>query len=377
MRRAWMAVTALLVSATSVAAQQEVGVNTAVLFERYDFDSGVDFSSVSQLSVPITASATLGRAGVLTLSSGFTRIDVGGTGPDGEGELSLSGLVDTEARLVVPVVTDRVSLLFTAVAPTGIEALAVNEGPILTALTSQVIGFSTANLGAGGAAGAGVAGAVPVGRMALGVSGSYTHALAYEPLLGQAEEWKPGDELRIRAGLEGAVADNTYLRIASILAIRQDDRLDGKDQGAAGNRLHGYVAVNQGVGPSTLTVYLFDSYRSAPRVEPTAVGAVLLPKANLLGVGAKFIVTVARETRVMPRIEYRRLSEAARDDTGDGSLESAGSTIRFGADLKHPLNRNLALVLEANGLFGDVGNLQGGEVGMSGFRGGIQLEYRR
>jgi hypothetical protein len=58
-------------------------------------------------------------------------------------------------------------------------------------------------------------------------------------------------------------------------------------------------------------------------------------------------------------------------------MESAGSTIRLGADLRQPLSPRFALVLEANGLFGDVGDTEGGLVNVNGFRGGIHLEYRR
>jgi hypothetical protein len=116
----------------------------------------------------------------------------------------ISGLVDTEARLVLDLVPDRFSMLLTAVAPTGMEALDVEEGAVLSALSSQAIGFSTTSLGSGGRAGAGFAAALPVGEMALGLAGTYTHSLAYNPVVGQDAEWKPGGEIRLRAGLEGS-----------------------------------------------------------------------------------------------------------------------------------------------------------------------------
>ena len=40
-------------------------------------------------------------------------------------------------------------------------------------------------------------------------------------------------------------------------------------------------------------------------------------------------------------------------------------------------NQNLALVFEGTGLFGDVGTGEGSTVGVSGFRGGAHLEFRR
>ncbi len=56
----------LLLVTTNLNAQTRVDFNSAFLFEDYTFDSGLDFTGVSQLSVPVTLSAN-GRIGVLTL----------------------------------------------------------------------------------------------------------------------------------------------------------------------------------------------------------------------------------------------------------------------------------------------------------------------
>ncbi|MGD2122417.1 MAG: hypothetical protein PVJ76_11765 [Gemmatimonadota bacterium] len=377
MMRSAVATVVFLLVGSGLHGQAPIDLHTGLLFEKYDFDDGLAFSGVSQLSVPVTFSTGLGNRGELTLSSGLTKIDLTASETGGEADRSLSGIVDTEARVVLHLVPDRFSLLLTAVAPTGIEALEVEEGPILTALSSQVVGFSTTSLGTGGAGGAGFAAAFPAGEMAFGVSASYTQALAYAPVLGQDSEWKPGGELRIRAGLEGPVGTRSYLRVASVFAKRQKDQVDGIDQGSVGNRIHAYVALNTGVGSGTLTLYAFDSYRSAPQLEATPVGQAILPKGNLLALGGKAAIPIGRETRLMPRLEVRRLTEAPRDGAGDGSMDSAGSTIRLGADLRQPLSPRFALVLEANGLFGDVGDTEGGLVSVNGFRGGIHLEFRQ
>ncbi|NNM05301.1 MAG: hypothetical protein HKO65_09375 [Gemmatimonadetes bacterium] len=358
-------------------AQTQVGGNGAFLYEKYSFDSGLAYTDVSELTIPLTFSTYLGNKALFTLSTGATRVSLTGNPSAGLQDQEVSGIIDTEARLVLDLVPDRVSFLATAVAPTGIEALQIDEEAVLTALSSQVIGFSTTRLGGGGRAGAGFIGAFPVGDMALGVAGSYTHSLAYSPLVGQTSEWKPGGEIRIRAGLEGTVAPQSYLRVAAIFAARQADELDGDRLGEVGSQVHIYGSLNQGLQSSTLTLYMYDSYRSAPQIEATSIGAVRLPKGNLLALGAKLEIPIARQTRLIPKAEFRRLTEAPRDETGDGSLEAAGSTFRVGVDLKHPLHQTLALVFEANGLFGNVGAGNGNTVGVSGFRGGLHLEYRR
>ena len=103
----------------------------------------------------------------------------------GFGDQEVSGVIDTEARMVLDLVPDRFSLLPAAVAPTGIEALEVEGGAILTALSSQVIGFSTTRLG-GGAGGAGFRGCPSRRGDGSGSRASYTHSLAYTPVLGPA-----------------------------------------------------------------------------------------------------------------------------------------------------------------------------------------------
>ena len=368
---------ALFLLAAPVSAQVRSGGNAAVLYEQYSFESGLGFTDVSELSIPLTLSTDLTNRLHLTVSSGITQVSLTGDPSLQLEDQEISGLVDTEARFVMDLIPDRVSFLATAVVPTGTEALDVDEEAIITALSSQLIGFSTTRLGGGGRAGAGLVGAFPFGEMALGLAGTYTHSLGYNPVLGQASEWKPGGELRFRAGLEGTVAPQSYLRVAAIFAARQADQLDGETQGEIGSQFHLYASLNQGLQSSTLTLYAFDSYRSAPQIEATPIGAVQLPKGNLLALGAKLEFPVARETRLVPKVEFRSLSEAPKDATGDGALESAGSTFRVGADLKHPLSRNLALVIEANGLFGSVGVGDGTTVGVSGFRGGLHLELRR
>lgn len=371
------AVLALLVlSVTSVSAQTAGQAGGALLVERYTFDAGLPYSAVTELSLPVTFSAALSPRSSLTVSGGLTRITLTGADDTVE-DLELTGLVDTEARLVLGVVPDRLSVLLTAVLPTGTESLELDESPILTALSSQVVGFSTTSLGSGGRAGVGLVASLPAGDMAVGLAGSYTHSLAYGPVVGQPGEWRPGGQIRLRAGLEGAVGPRTYLRLSSIVLVRQKDQVDGVDLGRTGNQVHAYVSINHGLEVGSLTLYAMDSFRSAPQVEATAVGAALLPRGNLLAVGGRLELPVGGNARVVPRVEFRRLSEAARGDAVDESLQAAGSTLRVGADFRLPVRNDLAVVLEGNGLFGNVGDGAGSTVGVRGFRAGIHLALRR
>ena len=377
MMRSTVVSVALFSLVMPLSAQTQVGGNGAFLYEKYSFDAGLSYTDVSEVTVPLTFSTHFGNRTLFTLSTGATQVSLTGDPDVGLQDQEISGIIDTEARLVIDLVPDRVSFLVTGVLPTGMEALEIEEEAVLTALSSQVIGFSTTRLGGGGRAGAGIVGAFPVGEMALGLAGTYTYSAGYSPLADNTAEWQPGGEIRIRAGLEGTVAPRSYLRVAAIFAARQPDKMDGIEQGEVGNQFHVYASLNQGIQSSSLSLYMFDSYRSAPQIESTTIGTVLLPKGNLLALGAKLELPLARGTALVPKAEYRKLTEASRDGVGDGGLEAAGSTFRIGADLKHSLNPNWAVVVEGNGLFGDVGAGDGSTIGVSGFRGGLHLEFRR
>ena len=67
MRRVAVVLLGSFLATTHLSAQSPVQVNSAFLFEDYTFDSGLDYSGVSQISVPLTLSAELGGFGVLTL----------------------------------------------------------------------------------------------------------------------------------------------------------------------------------------------------------------------------------------------------------------------------------------------------------------------
>ena len=227
MMRPAMVLVGLVLLVTPAAAQLQTGGNSAFVYEQYSFDSGLaylrDVCGSRPAALPLPGPGRrCRRTGPLA----------GAGDPDvGLDDKEIAGIIDTEARLVVDLIPDRLSLLATGVLPTGIEALEVQEEAILAALSSPVIGFSTTRLGGGGRVGGGLVGALPVGQMALGLAGTYTHSVGYSPVLGHDMEWQPGAEIRLRAGLEGTVGPQSYLGCPTIFASRQADKLDGEEQG--------------------------------------------------------------------------------------------------------------------------------------------------
>jgi hypothetical protein len=348
------------------------------LYESYSFDGAFAVggapavSAISQMSVPLTVAVPLGAWANLTASGGLVRVEtspVSGSDPIE----SVSGPTDTEVRLEVQLVPDRLLFIATGAAPTGQGSLEAQQTAVLTVLVRDVLGFSTRSLGSGGYYGGGLAGAVQAGRMALGLAGTYTQFGSYEPVVGTNRQLAPAGEVRLRAGLEGPVGNGGYLRVAGIFGRRGQDRINGEAVVGSSNRFATYLSYDGRLGSGSLLAYAYDLYRAGAQFE----GATLLPKANLVAAGLQATLPVGRNTRLSPRVELRRSDQAV---GGAAQLDKLGTSFRFGADLRQRLADGVTFVIEANGLVGDVvGELDaaGDAIGISGYRFGAHLEISR
>ena len=365
----------LLAVPASVAGQVSVVIRGSALFESYEFsqDLGSSVDRVSELSLPLTLSAQLGPRTTLVIATGFARVSVTGQGQ----ETSLvRGVLDTELRLAYQAVRDRVTVFATSSFPTGMGSVGPSKLSILNVLASDVIGFSSANLGRGGAVGGGIAVSAPVGRMALGVAASYTANGTYQPVRGQPGEFRPGGEMRVRLGFEGPIAQRSFLQTSAIFTHRGEDEVSGASQPSVGNTFSASVSLNQGLGATTLTLYVFDLYRSASGLVQTAVGTVFLNRGNLFAGGAQWSFPLASGTSVTPRVEIRD----SKGDTGGSrtgflrGLERQGRTTRFGVDLRHRIGQRQAVVLRGGRLTGSVVDNMGMDIDVTGYRVSLQLE---
>lgn len=381
MNRLLAAACGALLVPVGLTAQVRVRSTTAGFYENYRFGAPLKIRQVSEFTVPVGVSVQLGSFGELALSGGYARVDLTSADPDKLPDQQLSGPIDTEVRFTVNVIPGRLVVLATGAVPTGIKTVAVQELAILGALSSDLIGFAASNLGTGGSVGAGFAGAIPVGRFAIGLGATAKQPLGYTPVLRQPEELKPGKEMRFRVGVEGPLTRRTYLRAAGIFARTAKDRvaitdttsgavLDSTRHGV-GNRIIGYLSVNHGIGPASVTLYGFDVFRGGPQVEPTALGTALLPRGNLIGVGGRVDVSLARTLAISPRAEYRISAQAP--DTATRALQRLGESVRAGLDVRYQVHRAAALVLQGEGLRGHV--IQGPDrVKVDGYRVAVHLE---
>jgi hypothetical protein len=370
-----LALTAL--GATALAASidaQGISVRSAVLFESYSFDSGLVFTDVSEMTVPVTVDVPLGRAATFTMSSGFASVGLTSAVPSQLADQSASGMLDTEMRLAYNVIPGRLILLVTGTVPSGMKTLAQDELFVLGPLSSDIIGFSAPSLGSGGGVGGGFAGAFPLGSWALGLGGTFRLPMGYEPVAGRPSQLQPGSEFRTRVGLEGPLARRTYVRLAGVYAQRGKDAVSDSLRHGIGNRIISYLALSQGIGArNNLTLYGFTVYRGGPQVEASALGAALLPRGMLIASGGRLNIGIGQNSALSPRAEYRVSASAT--DTTDTKLRHAGRSLRAGVDLRLGMGRAAVLVLQSDAVLGSVVQA-GADVGLGGFRFGLQLELR-
>ncbi len=354
-------------------AQSPASVTAAAVVDGYSFDPGLGFESVTEFSLPVVGRMGLGDRANLVVSTGWASLT--SKQADGE-EVTLSGVLDTEARLTLSMVPNRFSLLATAVLPSGTSSLETEQLPVLAVIANEALDLSTVRFGSGGAVGGGVVGALPVGVMALGVAATVRQDFAYDPVASSPTEFQPGAEAKLRVGLEGPVARTAYLRFAGIVSYRGEDELGGTEQGSSSTLWTGYAALENGFGTSDLVVYLFDNFRTAPRLEGTAFGPTVLPRSNTFAAGARWSFPVRGLDRVTPLLEYR-LTQAAPSPTVD-ELEELGTSLRAGVEYRLRAAPRASLVLKAQGVWGEVGDLRGSPlVGVSGYRAGVHLELTR
>src|SRR5207245_2475844 len=118
--------------------------------------------------------------------------------------------------------------------PTGKKGVDSSSVPLLSALATEVLNFTTPSFGTGGGVTGGFATAFKLGeRWAAGVGGSYRRYGRYTPVAGGGA-LEPGGEGRVRIGAEGPVGDRGYFRGAAMYATSGADTLSAGSRSASG-----------------------------------------------------------------------------------------------------------------------------------------------
>lgn len=333
---------------------------TGAEYRTLSFDAGLGTKSVSEMVVPIGL--------IIPLSSRVT-VDVGTRlaraerTDEADSSGTITGLTDLQARAVYQLLPDVALVTVSANLPTGKTKLTSEELAVAGAIASDLLPFPVSNFGSGASVTTGLAVAVPVAGWALGLAGSYRMSGSYTPLAGVDSSYKPGAEVRFRAGVDRVVGQGR-LSLGFTYSTFSTDEFGGSGVLRPGKRYIGQAAVSLPVGNMGLSFYAWDLYRAAGTVP---VNGLTTQKQNLMTFGAGAAIQMGRNV-LRPSVEYRIFGEAE----ADTSLVRAGTLLSLGARYQMAAGETVSLIPSVRFDTGSIPN-GGVDVGYRGFSIGLAL----
>jgi len=365
----------LLFAVAPLAAQEpgagvRIAARTGVVFDGYYVGGEYAFEHVIEWTVPVTLSQRLGQRVTVDFSSAYVSASAATT----SGPLELSGFTDADVRASVAAVPGHLVLSVVGTLPTGKKTVDSTTVPILSALATDLLDFTTPTFGSGGGLTGGFAYAVKLGaRWAGGLGASYRWHASYTPLAGSGD-LEPGGEGRVRVGVEGPLGSGGYYRGAVVYTASGADTLGGGSRSITGDRILVYSGFSLPAGRSSLSLYAYDMHRLRPRAyNSTNLNAVKVPRGNLLALGVRLERPLSPAVHLAPNVEFRH--ELA--DTSAGSLKLLGWLVRPGVDVRYRASGNVAVLFQGQVAFGRLAEGNGNSVSLVGPRAVILLEWTR
>ena len=175
----------------------------------YKFGTGASAKTVTELGVPFAVIVPFGDRFTFDVSASYANVRVSTSG--GGTSSSINGLTDTQVRgnLTlgdVGVLTIGVNL------PTGEYKIPKGQQEAAGQIGNDFLLYPVSSMGNGLGATGGLAFAVPLGDWNLGVGGSFRHSTVFDAYqVGSTVlRFQPGDEARLRVGLDRPVRDGRF-----------------------------------------------------------------------------------------------------------------------------------------------------------------------
>ncbi|HVH67273.1 MAG TPA: hypothetical protein VM716_05350 [Gemmatimonadales bacterium] len=348
---------------------------TGIVVDGYAFGSPYAFDHIVEWTLPVSLTRQFGPRFAVDLSSGYARASAKTT----SGTFVLSGATDTDVRASWAAVPSHLIVTIVGTLPTGKKAVPDSTLPLLSALATELFGFTTARFGTGGGVTGGFGTAFKVGeRWAIGVGGSYRWYARYTPVAG-GSTLEPGGEGRARFGVEGPIGSRGYLRSAVVFATSGVDTLSAGSRSVSGPRFLVYSGLSLPAGRGSLFLYAYDRYRLRPNGYDTTV--VQVPRGNVLALGARLERPLSPAVNLAPNVEFRDELVAGGGGGGagggaTGGLVLLGWLVRPGVDLRYRASGTVTLLVQGQMALGRVA-ANGASVSLVGPRAVLLLEWVR
>ncbi len=287
------------------------------------FRPGLGLRSATEIAVPIGAIWTLSPRLSLDVGASYARV-TRASDDTAARRTTVAGFTDTQVRAVLQLVPDVVVLTVAGNLPTGRAKLSADELVAAGVVASELIPFQVQSFSTGPNVTTGVAVAVPILGWAVGLGGSYRIASAYSPLAAVDSTYKPGAELRLRAGLDRIVGEGR-VSLGFTYSTFADDQFGGLRVFQPGRRYVVEGSWSFPIGNLGVGLYAWDLYRKPGTV---VVGGGSTEKQNMLTLGTALSLPMGRAV-FRPQLEYRVQSAGVAQLQRAGRLLSASGTVQL------------------------------------------------
>jgi len=311
-------VLALLVAAPAaeLAAQQSqnhrIGVGTH--FHGYDFDTGLGAEVANLLLIPVAYHAPVTDALNVDVYAAWAQGSVQRRQDDGRVLThTLDGVTDAQIRASYQATPWALVTLSTNL-PTGNSTHDSSEAIVASVLASDLLGFRESNWGTGFSLTPGVATATRFGEWGVGLGASYRATRSFEPEAGRSVEYEPGNETRIRLGVDRNVGEGGKFTAGITFQNFDTDTFGGRNLFQAGNRVRADATLAVRSGGSTWTFFGSNTWREEGDVTLRIVDARGQPvgdtithtsSQNLAQVGVASSIPITSRYRVRPRVDLQ------------------------------------------------------------------------
>jgi hypothetical protein len=362
-RNRWIALGALavlLLAVGSVQAQivfgQPASAGVDFTFTQWTIDDSTASTKISQIAAPVSAFVPLREnlEAMVFTSASANKLD--GSSSD----FDLTGLGDMRVQLNQSLMNDQVLLSLGVNLPIGKKKLdAVEESPILTALSQNYLDFPLRRFGDGLGFSFLAGGARSLGDLNVGASVAYQYNGKYEPYEG-VPEYDPGDKLNFTAGADWE-RDRVTLGGELSLGFYTKDKLDGEEIFKQSSTVSAQLSARTGSDNLNLQAGL--GFLARGRNERYTTDEKLKLYGDEVSLWAAVQLRLSQDWALSPMVQYRSIG------ANDEGFESS-KLLALGATLSKALGGKASLRLGGRFYTGDA---DGGALDLTGFQATVGL----
>lgn len=313
--------------ALPVGAQQTMGISPQYM--GLSFEKGLGIDAASLFMVPVAVRLQPSQSFSFDLYSAWAE----GRVEQNNVAYTLSGPVDTRVKVTYQA-TPWALLSVGANVPTGKATHDGEQAVVASVLSADLFGFRESTWGTGFGVTSSIATAMRAGQFGIGVAAAYALNGQFDPSSEQDLTYQPGNETRVRIGIDRNIGTSTVTAGAMFMTYTAD-QANGTNLFQAGNRMRFDATYQFRAGAGVWTLYGADLWRehgdlTLPFVDEngTTVGdtTYTTPSQNLVAVGLLGTIGVGGSYVFRPNVDLRvqKRQETAGSDQGSGWILAAG-----------------------------------------------------